>query len=490
MTLADQSLADQTLTAESDAAPARRRFRLWPRRISLRRLLMGGATLDLSRLPRYLWIFALGAAAIWAPITGYLKTAPLKYASHMSLILPGSGASASVNLAEIGQASSYSNSAFSSNSVSPTETYKRLLAADRVLRDAADRLGTDKAGFGEPRVRLVDQTAFIHVEMVGPSAEDARARNGALLAAFFDEIDRLRGDEQDSRQTGGLAAIEEYQGSVAATRDDIARLQAESGLHSSEQYRRQLDELDDLRAQHEILSAEHRNKLAAVEQLEAQLGTDAAQAAIILRLNGDADYLALLETMSEASTELASARARYGRQHPEVVKAATAYEAASSEAQVRAQALTGGTGQLERAIDGGRATLLTELVRQEAERTGLAAQVAGLTAHIEAEAARLEALAPLAARLEDLQRDFSVAEAVFASAIARTQSSKTDIYASYPLVQVLEDPSLPDGPSSPKRKLAVVAGVAATVLLLFSLSLAWIRLALIRRLLFTKAERT
>ena len=119
-----------------------------------------------------------------------------------------------------------------------------------------------------------------------------------------------------------------------------------------------------------------------------------------------------------------------------------------------------------------------------------AAQVAGLTAHIEAEAARLEALAPLAARLEDLQRDFSVAEAVFASAIARTQSSKTDIYASYPLVQVLEDPSLPDGPTSPKRKLAVVAGAAATVLLLFSLSLAWIRLALIRRLLFTKAERT
>ena len=28
MTFADQSLADQTLTAETDAAPARRRFRL------------------------------------------------------------------------------------------------------------------------------------------------------------------------------------------------------------------------------------------------------------------------------------------------------------------------------------------------------------------------------------------------------------------------------------------------------------------------------
>ena len=67
------------------------------RRFTFRRLLMGGASLDLSRLPRYLWIFALGSAAIWAPITGYLKSAPLRYSSQMSLILPGSGASASAS---------------------------------------------------------------------------------------------------------------------------------------------------------------------------------------------------------------------------------------------------------------------------------------------------------------------------------------------------------------------------------------------------------
>lgn len=458
------------------------------RRFTFRRLLMGGASLDLSRLPRYLWIFALGSAAIWAPITGYLKSAPLRYSSQMSLILPGSGASASVNLADIGQASSYSNSAFASNSISPTETYKRLLAADRVIRDAAGRLGVDPRGFGEPRVRLVDQTAFIHVEMVGPSPEEAQARNGALMDAFFTEIDRLRGDELDSRQNGGLAAMAEYQNSVAATRSDIAGLQAESGLHSAEQYRRQVQELDDLKAEIETLSTEHKSKEAAVRRLELQLGTGPSEASIILRLNGDSTYLALLDAIAEASAELADVRSRYGRQHPEVVKAAATLDAASRKAEARAVELTGQGLRLERAIDGGRATLLTELVRQDAERAGIAAELSELQTLRRTESARLDALAPLAARLEDLQRDFSVAEAVFASAIARTQSSKTDIYASYPLVQVLEDPTLPDRPSSPNRKLALAAGVAACMLLFFSLCLAWIRGALIRGLLSVKGQ--
>lgn len=98
---------------------------------------------------------------------------------------------------------------------------------------------------------------------------------------------------------------------------------------------------------------------------------------------------------------------------------------------------------------------------------------------------RLQQLSASAARLKDLQRDFSVAEAVFASAIARAQSTKSDVYASYPLVQVLENPSLPERPSSPDRKLAIAAGAAATFMLLIALVLGWIRSAVIGRLLAT-----
>lgn len=47
--------------------------------------------------------------------------------------------------------------------ISTTEPYKRLLIADRVLHDAAARLGLHDRDFGRPKVKLVDQTAFIHI---------------------------------------------------------------------------------------------------------------------------------------------------------------------------------------------------------------------------------------------------------------------------------------------------------------------------------------
>ncbi|MFI2770326.1 hypothetical protein ACH50P_22970, partial [Sulfitobacter sp. M22386] len=131
---------------------------------------------------------------------------------------------------------------------------------------------------------------------------------------------------------------------------------------------------------------------------------------------------------------------------------------------------------------GARAELLAQLVRMDAERAGVLEQHANLSARLKEDLTKQQRLAATAAKLQDLQRDFSVAEAVFATAIARTQSTKSDVYASYPLVQVLENPSLPDRPSSPNRKLAIAAGGAATIMMLLGLTLGWIRSALIGRL--------
>ncbi|WP_460272166.1 GumC family protein [Celeribacter sp. ULVN23_4] len=458
------------------------------RRGFFRRALMGGGLTDLRRLPRYVWFCVLGLAAIWAPISGYLKTAAPVYASHMSLILPGSGSASSVNLADIGQASSHANSAFSSNSISPTETYKRLLAADRVIAEAATQQGVAFSAFGKPQVQLVDQTAFIHVKLIGPSPEAAQARNAALLDAFFAEIDRLRSDEMDSRQSSGLDAIQDYRASVAKTRVEIEQLRTTTGLNSVDQYKRQLDEADALRAKIDITAAEHERKVAMVRGLETRLGTNSEHASRILRLNADTAYLALLEAMALATADLAEMQSRYGQRHPEVLKARNGMEAARAKAEARAVVLTGEAGALERSLDGGRAALLTELVRQDSERSGLQAELKELRALLTVQTDRLDRLAPEAARLEDLQRDFNVAEAVFASAIARSQSSKADVFASYPLVQVLEDPTLPDRPTSPRKKLAIAAGMAASLLLFVALSLGWIRRFLIQRLIKEKGR--
>lgn len=457
------------------------------RRLFFRRILTGGHIGDLGRFPRYLAFALVGGTLIWAPITGYLRSAPLSFTSGTSLILPGSGASASMNLNGIGQASSYASSAFSSNSVSPTETYKRLIGADRILEAAARSMGLSRAEFGKPRIDLVNQTSLIHLEVTGGTAADAQARGDALLTAFFDELDALRTDEQATREDSGLAAIADYRNSVTATRSDIARLQQETGLISAGQYDAIVDATRLLDSRVQDLAATLEEKTQSVMALQASLGIPAGAAAATLKLFADAEYIALVDEVAVHAADLAKARSQFGEGHPKVQSARSAHGAASAAALRQAANVTGidetRLGSLDLAPAGARAELLAQLVRMDAERIGAAQEHATLSARLATERERQQDLAAAAARLQDLQRDFSVAEAVFATAIARTQSTKADVYASYPLVQVLENPSLPDRPSSPNRKLAIAAGGAATMMLLFGLLLGWMRSAVIARLI-------
>lgn len=483
------------MTAQTETAatptpmPSRlpRLFRTPVRHLSAARLFRGGRVGDAGRLPRYLGIFALGAAAIWGPVTSYLATAPLRYTSSMSLILPGSGASASVNLDRIGQASSFANSAFSSPSVSPTETYKRLLAADRILAAAAGDVGMIRRDFGQPRINLIDQTGLIHVELVGNSPEDSQARLDALLNAFFTEIDALRNDELAVREDGGRGALEEYRQSVAATRAEISRLQRETGLITAAQYDDLVDDTEALKTSVAALESDLTEKTQAVATLRATLGIDAPLAAATLRLHADTEFNTIVEEMAQHATALAESRGQFGTNHPTLRAARANHDATRDRAMIRAAVVTGlaeaQVTRLDMSPIGGRAELLSNLVRLDSERAGLEAELGALRMQLSRAQTRIRNLIEPAARLEDLQRDFAVAEAVFASAMARSQTSKVDLFASYPLVQVLENPSLPEQPSSPKRKLAVAAGLAATLFLLMGLTLGWIRQPVIDRLL-------
>ncbi|SFQ69625.1 Metal-sensitive transcriptional repressor, partial [Roseivivax halotolerans] len=107
------------------------------------RVFADGRLSDAGRLPRYVAVFARGASALWAPILGYLGTATLKFTSSASLILPGSGASASVNLSEIGQASSFANSAFS-NGLVKQHTLDRLSRLEGQVRGVARMVESDR----------------------------------------------------------------------------------------------------------------------------------------------------------------------------------------------------------------------------------------------------------------------------------------------------------------------------------------------------------
>ena len=443
-----------------------------------------------KRVLRYLTVFSIWCGVIWSPILTYLGSAAPVYTSSMSLILPGAGVSASVNMEGIGQASSFASSAFASNSVSPTQTYKRLIRADRILDSAAQKLSLTRSELPMPKVTLVDQTGLIHVELTGPSPIEAQARADAVLAAFFTEVDLLRNDDQMVREEGAIRAIEEYRNSVQSTREAMSDLRNQTGFLSRDQFNAQVQENDNRYAKLIELRAQLEEKTAYVQALEASVGFSASYAARALDLYSDQQYLALVEDAALKRTELRKARSNYGSRHPELRRAESAFQDAQSATLRLASTLTGlpasDAARLNVSQFGDRTSLLARLVECEAERAGVQAQFVALNTRHLAEKARLEQAAIAAAHLEDLQRDFQVAEAVFASAIARAQSSKVDVFASYPLVQVLENPSLPDRPSSPRKKLALMAGIGATMLMLIALTLGWVRRSLIAWLIGVK----
>lgn len=452
------------------------------------RILRGGRLADFGRLPRYVMLFGLAAGGIWTPISAYVRYTPPSYTSDVSLILPGSGAQASVNLAELGQASSSAASAFSSSRISPTETYKRLLAANRTLAKAAAALNIPQEALGEPRIELVDETSLIHFAMKGGSPEEAQARASQLLAAFLDEIEILRQDELRHREASAQGAIAGYEAAVTDLRQQIAALQAESGLVSFAHYEDLIGERDALKVKLSDAIAMRRAKDAQTVTLSMKLGVSADLAATNLRLHADPEFQELAQTLSESRATLAVAQGRFGPRHPQVTSAVQKLSGAEAQLQARSAILLGGPAIAKRsaldvAADPARAALLAELVELSSLCENMKANEEALAAQLEQSNMRLAALSPQATRLKDLSRDHQVAETVFSSALARIDTTKADIYASYPLVQVLADASLPAKPTSPKPLIAIAAGIAATFMILMGLVLAWVRRPLIDKLL-------
>ncbi|MCI5078616.1 hypothetical protein [Oricola sp.] len=450
------------------------------RGLSFWRLLRGGRLNDAGRLPRYVLVIGVVLASVWVPIITYLKVAAPSYTSSVSLILPGTGVSSSVSLSEIGQASTSANSPYASSSVSPTVTYQKLVQSRRVISIAARDAKIDEAQFGQPRVKLVDQTSLMEIQMKGGTPEEARLKTEAVLAAFLTELKVLRDDEIQRREDSVTGTVRKYKDSVDTIRDEISSLQITTGLNSTDQYDGIVERNEQLMSAIADGQAQLELVKNSVSSLSALLEIAPEAASKTIKLHADPEYGAHSVALSEAGAKLAELGNLYGARHPEVVDAQTRVNGLRSKMLGRAMQVTGLDAEtLERGLDrtaiGERGVLLSQLVSEVAKRDGLVAQLASLGEKLAVNKARLVELSDTASRLERLNRDYKVAEAVFTSALARLNVSKTDVFASYPMVQIAEPPSLPWAPSSPNKMLAIAAGVMATLCTLVGLVLIWVR---------------
>ncbi len=451
-----------------------------------RRLLFGGARN--SRARRYLQAAGGGMALIWGLSVGYLLLAPRSYTSGFVFILPGTGAGSSLNLQNLGQAVSTSASAFSSAEFSPTQNYRRMLLSHRVLGETANRLDIPFERFPTPRVELADQTKLITVAIPGPSAEAAEARAATLHEVFLGVLDLLRRQEIETRDLAYREMLAGFQAQLDAARQRLIEHQAATGLVSLDQYSTIVAAVERLRDQRREVSARLEQGRGTTNQLVRMLGSTAEQANAALLLRADPIAQELLGLLAKQEGELATLVGIRGQGNPRVVDLNAERASTLRRLSERVQEVTGERPAnvlrlRDLSLREERAGLFQRLVGAMADNAGLEDMQRQLEMQIDSEQARTLALSDDASHLDELRRDVQVAEAVFSSALARLDTSRSDIFASYPMLQTLEAPGRPSKPSSPLAILAVAGGMGANFFLFLALGLTWLRAALLQRIL-------
>ncbi|QLC26896.1 hypothetical protein HFP57_09350 [Parasphingopyxis algicola] len=441
-----------------------------------------------GRTQRYLKTALPSIGVIWLLVILYLIVAPTSYSSRTTLILPGSGVGSSINLETIGQASTASSSAFSSSSLSPTENYKRLLMSDVVLDRAADIADEDEGDFPRPTIRLVDQTNLIGVNVAGDTREHARRRATALREAFLVELARLRADEAERREEADRSRLDGLEAKVREAQRALLQFQGETGLVSMDQFNGRVAAFDALRDRERDARTATRRTQAATSRLASSLQISRGDARRAMLLGADPEFQTLLDRYANLTAQRAEASGTLGSRHSTIEELTAETDSLRESLSQRGRALTGLSGtQIMRfadlAVSDVRAGLMQSTLLADSEAAGESAALAEIRAQLQEQSATSAQLVEKASELADLTRDLRVAEAVFSSALAQLDTNQSDPFASYPLVQTLEEPSLPSRPSSPKLLFVLGGGLLATFLTLIGFILLWSRQQVIRKIL-------
>lgn len=441
-----------------------------------------------GRYRRYALTIAPVLGLIWLSTAAYLLLVPKSYKSEFTLILPGSGVGSSLNVESIGQAQSTSNSAFSSSTLSPTENYKQLITADVTLRAAAAIVREDGDDFPAPSIRLVDQTNLIEVSVTAGNPEQAKSRSEALRKAFLAQLDSLRADEAASREVSDAKQLELLGEKVREAQRKLIAFQAQHGLATLEQFNNRIAAVDGLRDKESEMRAQARLLGGTAGRLAGNLGNSPRSANIAMRLRGDPVFQQLAERYAASNADASQKAGTLGAQHSVMAQVDSERSELRAALLKRGRELTGLAeaaiiSQVDMQLADGRSNLMQAMSLNDAQAVGAHAALASIRGDLARAQAQSPKLIAQASELADLQRDHRVAEAVFSSALARLDTNKLDPFASYPLVQTLAAPSLPNAPSSPSLVIALAGAIAATLLTVVSFGLLWVRQPILDKLL-------
>ncbi|KYC40462.1 hypothetical protein WA1_26415 [Scytonema hofmannii PCC 7110] len=421
------------------------------------------------------WLLA--NVTIWGVALLYLKQKSPSYKSQWTISLPAAKSSTKVSVPGIGEASSSSDSPFASQSSDPRENYKFIAQTEEVLTAAARELKIPPKKFGKPKIKILDNTTLIQFEIEGDSPEEAQKKAIVLQKTLEDQLDELRKVEIAKQDQNLEVVLGTAEKKLQAAQQRLAEYQTRSRLSSNEQLQDLSQNIEALRRQRAETFAQLRLVSARLRQLSVSLGLSSQQAVDALTLQSNQVFQLYLTDYGKVSAELTHLSAKYLVSHPVVITKEEEKNAALTALLQQAKSLLGRSVSLsylqQLNISGGasgnssaqRGTLFQELISLQTQQQGLQAQAQEFEEQIKQLESRLTILTQQASKLDNLQRNTKIAEAVFSSTLTRLDVSKSNITASYPQTVVLSKPNLPEDASGPKDKIVLLGTVIGSLFL-------------------------
>jgi len=440
------------------------------------------------RLPRYSMLFVAVLSFIWVITISYIKLSSPKYISKWTLVLPGKGAGSNVNLIDIGNTSTSAASPYSNSVTDPKANYKAFATSQSVIESAAEHVSLTLREFGKPRIKLIDQTSLLYLSIEGSSPEEAQNKAYALHNSLMSLLDKLREDELQQQEGSALEVLEKFRGKLNSASKKLLDFQSQSNIVSMAQFNELVLSIEQLRRDRTHTKAQLKEVAGKTSQLEQILGFDAKLASNALILQNDIFFQEIISDHAKNSLALTQVSNRWGEKHPDVVNAKASYFATKKSLSTRLNKLLP-THQLKNELlltlqsDSTRNKLMQDLIEFDTNKIGLQQKIKELTILINALINERNELTIPASRLDELIRNHQVAEAIFTSALARTDTSKSDVFVSYPLVQILDKPDVPEKPSSPNKLFALLGATASSIFVTIGLILLWVRKPYIQKIL-------
>ncbi|WP_299975732.1 hypothetical protein [uncultured Pseudoteredinibacter sp.] len=415
----------------------------------------------------------------------YLIKTPI-FQSKMSILLPGKGSNSNVKLENVGQVSSSSSSPFSQQ-FNPRANYKSILESRDVAEKVKRQLNLAEAP-ARPKVKLLQQTSIIELDIRSVNADHSQELAWAYFSALQERLSELREDELKRRQQSTRKALSVQLSTLNDSRSKLLSFQQQSLLLDKKMMSDHLALISDTRSKKSSLSAAIKRLEYEVDRLSKDLGISPYIAAKALNLQSDIRFNVYLEELAIINVKYNEHRAKFAKNHPEMRKVQQRYSTARANIRKRSEEIAGEfSAEILQNTNLGSskqlASLFSKLLMDNAELEGLNAEYEQIKLNELRLQDELKILAREAAELDRLEREFQRAEAVYNSAAARLELNQSDIYASYPIVQLLAAPSMALNPISPNPMIALLAIIAALVLLNCGGVLLWQRQAIIQFLL-------